>query len=82
MPPMNLDNLDNGHTSIKIAGETVEINATDPIKETLKRILAAKGIDSFTILIDGEEVTSTSDMPDTFADCNAVEVQRYVKPGR
>jgi len=70
----------NGHVKITVAGEEVEVNAGDPVKETLKRILQGKGIDSFTILVDGDEVVATEDLPDTFAD-HAVEVQRYVKPG-
>lgn len=80
---MNLDDMENGNenVSITIAGETVEVKASDPMKETLKKILAAKGIDSFTILVDGDEITNTSDMPETFDD-HEVEVQRYVKPGR
>ncbi len=78
---MELSDMDNGHRTIRIAGESVEVNGSDSIKKTLKRILASKGVDSFTILIDGDEVTSTSDMPDTFDDCDEVEVQRYVKPG-
>ncbi len=72
--------MENGHRNILIAGEDLEVKGTDPMKETLKRILSSKGIDSFTVLVDGEEVTSTSDMPDTFGD-HDVEVQRYVKPG-
>ena len=77
---MNLNDLGNGKVAIMVAGETVEVNASDPAGDTLKRILQEKGIDSFTILVDGNEVTSTSDLPETFAD-HTVEVQRYVKPG-
>ena len=77
---MNLDDLGNGHVTITVAGEQVEVNANDNMKETLKGILQEKGIDSFTILVDGEETTSTADLPETFAG-HTVEVQRYVKPG-
>ena len=76
---MNLNDL-NGKRTIKVAGETVEVNSTDSVKETLKSLLQVKGIDSFTILVDGEEITSSEDLPDTFED-HEVEVQRYVKPG-
>ena len=57
---MNLNELNNDKISIVVAGENVEINAADSVKDTLKRILEEKGIDSFTILVDGEEVTATS----------------------
>ena len=76
---MQLNDL-NGKTTVKIAGEEVSVNASDSIKDTLKRVLEEKGIDSFTILVDGREVASTDDLPETFAD-HEVEVQRYVKAG-
>lgn len=76
---MQLNDL-NGKTTVKIAGEEVSVNASDSIKDTLKRLLEEKGIDSFTILVDGGEVASTDDLPETFAD-HEVEVQRYVKAG-
>lgn len=76
---MQLGDL-NGKRKIKVAGEEVEVNASDPVKETIKRILSNKGIDSFTILVDGGEIDSTADLPETFGD-HIVEVQRYVKAG-
>jgi len=77
---MNLNELKNGKTTISVAGEEVEVNVSDPVKETLKKILQDKGIDSFTILVDGAEVTSTGDLPESF-DEHEVEVKRYVKAG-
>jgi len=77
---MNLNELENGKTKIKVAGEEVEVKATDSVKDSLKRILQEKGIDSFTILVDGEEITSTNDLPETF-NGHEVEVERYVKAG-
>lgn len=77
---MDLNELANGKTIISVAGEEVEVNASDSVKVTLKRILQEKGIDSFTILVDGKEIVSTDDLPETF-DKHEVEVQRYVKPG-
>jgi hypothetical protein len=76
---MNLNEL-NAKTVITVTGEEVEVNASDSVKDTLKRILQEKGIDSFTILVDGKEMTSTADLPQTFAD-HEIEVQRYVKAG-
>ena len=77
---MNLNELGNGKAIITIAGEEIEVNASDSVKETVKKILQEKGIDSFTILVDGKEIVSTSDLPESFDD-HKVEVQRYVKPG-
>ena len=50
------------------------------VKKPLTRILQEKGIDSFTILGDGAEVTSTDNLPATF-DGHDIEVERYVKAG-
>jgi len=77
---MNLTELKNEKVKITIAGEEVEVKATESVKDTLTRILQEKGIDSFTILVDGEEVTSTNDLPATF-DGHDIEVERYVKAG-
>ena len=77
---MNLNELANGKAMVTIAGCEVEVNTSDPVKETVKRILQEKGIDSFTILVDGREITSTNDLPATFSG-HEVEVQRYVKAG-
>ncbi|MDP3787184.1 MAG: hypothetical protein Q8R05_06540 [Candidatus Omnitrophota bacterium] len=77
---MNLNELKNEKVKVTIAGEDVEVKRGDPVKDTLTRILQEKGIDSFTILVDGEEVTSTNDLPETF-DGHEIEVERYVKAG-
>ena len=77
---MNLNELANAKATITVAGEEVEVNAADSVKDSLKRILQDKGIDSFTILVDGREITSTADLPQNFAG-HEIEVQRYVKAG-
>jgi len=77
---MNVNDLENGKTTISVAGEEIEVNTSDSIKDTLKKLLQDKGIDSFTILVDGKELTSTSDLPQSF-DEHEVEVKRYVKAG-
>ncbi len=76
---MNLNELTN-KVSITVAGEEVEVSASDSVKDTLKKILQDKGIDSFTILVDGKEVTSTDELPQAFAG-HEIEVERYVKAG-
>jgi len=77
---MNLNELENGKTILTVVGEEIEVNASDSVKETVKRILQEKGIDSFTILVDGKEISSTNDLPETF-DEHDIEVKRYVKAG-
>jgi len=77
---MNLNELKEEKATITIAGEEVEVKKGDSVKDTLTRILQEKGIDSFTILVDGEEVTSTDNLPATF-DGHDIEVERYVKAG-
>jgi len=78
---MELNELSNDQLQIVVAGDRVTVNKTDSVKDTLKRILSEKGITSFTILVNGVEVTSTAMLPDFFGD-SVVEVQRYVKPGK
>ena len=77
---MNLNELKNEKINVTIAGEEVEVKRGDSVKDTLTRILQEKGIDSFTILFDGAEVTSTDNLPATF-DGHDIEVERYVKAG-
>jgi hypothetical protein len=77
---MNLNELKNEKATVTIAGEEVEVKRGDSVKVTLTRLLQEKGIDSFTILVDGEELTSTDNLPATF-DGHDIEVQRYVKAG-
>jgi len=77
---MNVNELANNKVTITVTGEKVEVLASDPVKETLKKILQEKGIDSFTILVDGEEIVSTNDLPAQFND-HEIEVKRYVKAG-
>jgi len=77
---MNLDDLNGSKRIIRIAQEEVEVDANAKVSETLKKLLAERGIDSFTILVDGAEITATEDLPETFAD-HDIEVQRYTKAG-
>ena len=77
---MELNELRNEKVKVTIAGEGLEVGKSDPVKETLTRLLQEKGIDSFTILVDGEEITSTENLPATF-DNHEIEVERYVKAG-
>jgi len=78
---MELGDLGNGRCRVVIAGTAVEVEGSAPVKETLKNLLQQQGIDSFTVLVDGREINSTDDLPETFSEAGSIEVQRYVKPG-
>jgi len=79
---MNISDLGDGKMTIKIAGDSVEVSKEASVKETLKKELENRGIDSFVVLVDGGEVTDTVNLPEIFGDCDSVEVQRYTKPGK
>lgn len=67
-------------TKVRIAGEDVEVNKDDLVKETLKKLLKEKGIDVFSIYVDGEEILSSDNLPETFSD-HEIEVVRNAKAG-
>ena len=48
---MDLNALDNGKVKINLCGEELEVNKTDKVAETLKELLEARSINSFTILL-------------------------------
>jgi hypothetical protein len=77
---MNINEIGNTKKSILVAGETVEVDKDANVQDTLTTILKSKGIDSFTIVVDGEEITDTNNLPEKF-DGHDIEVERYVKPG-
>lgn len=77
---MNLNELSKEKAIIKVAGEEVEVNTDASVKETLKKVLEQKGIDSFTVLVDGREIDNTNNLPETFEE-HEIEVKRYVKAG-
>ena len=76
---MNVNDL-NGTTSVKIAGENVQVAKDAPTKATLRKCLEERGIDSFTVLVDGKELLTTNDLPNVIGD-SVIEVQRNVKSG-
>ena len=77
---MNRNELSSTKVKFTVAGEEIEVNAADQVENTVRRILDEKGIDSFALIVDGEEVTRTADLPATFGD-HDIEVKRYVKAG-
>ena len=84
--PMDLGSLsgrpaDDRMFEVRIAGNTTRVAKTANVKETLRRLLSDAGITSFTIYLDGDEIQSSDELPDTFEDCTTLEVQRYTKSG-
>jgi hypothetical protein len=77
---MDLNSLGETKKTIQVAGSPVEVDKDANVRDTLTRILREKGIDSFTIVVDGEEILDSSELPEKF-DGHTVEVQRYVKAG-
>lgn len=77
----SLNQQENTKAKVVIAGQEVEVEKNAKVADTLRDLLAARGIDSFTIIVDGDEVDSTSDLPETFGDSD-IEVERYAKPGK
>jgi len=80
---MRIDDLQeaSGRKTITIAGEQVEVDEDADVIETLKKELSERGIDSFSIVVDGQEIQDSSELPKTFGDCQELSVNRYVKPG-
>jgi glycyl-tRNA synthetase len=76
-----VDHLKDKTKIIKILGECVEVNTSDNVSETLRRILTEKGISSYRIIIDGKPIHDITELPTTFAQCKTVELARLVKAG-
>jgi hypothetical protein len=82
---MELNNLqqpeNDGYFTVIIAGESVRVLKTDKVRETLYKLLKDRGITSYAPFLDGEEIQSSEDLPETFEDCTTLEVQKYTKSG-
>lgn len=82
MGPMTLNELKSGgKVKIVIAGEQVEVDGDAEVVATLTTLLEERGIDSFSIIVDGIEVLHTSSLPATFVDAKSIEVRKLVKAG-
>lgn len=66
---------------VNMAGDSVEVDKSAQVAPTLKKMLEDRGLTSFALVIDGDEITNSDDIPETFADCDTVEVRRYTKAG-
>lgn len=66
---------------IKIAGECVKVNTTDKVADTLRTLTKKMGVSVFGIWIDGVENLDVETLPNTFADCQTVEIKRLVTSG-
>ena len=76
---MELRDLETKKT-ILVCGENVDVNPNEILLPQLKSILQNKGITSFSLFIDGEEIDSASDIPD-YIDNSVVEVKRNATVG-
>lgn len=70
-----------GRKRIKYLGEYTDVDADSPVVATLKGMLARSGVDSFDLIIDGNEISDSGSIPATFAGVGELEVRRYVKAG-
>lgn len=73
--------------SITVADEKVVVNGNEGVVSGLQRILGAKGITSFTLIVDGVTLTTSDSLYEdeaelTFAEAGDVVVNRNVKGGK
>ncbi len=80
---MNINDLNASVNTkeIVVFGERITVNKEDKIIEKLQEILQRKGVEAFTLYIDGQEINSLSDIPERFSDVETLEVVRQVKAG-
>lgn len=67
---------------VTIFGEVVDVSPETEMAPFLKDRLQSGGYSSFTLYIDGDEVTRTEEIPDTFEGLDTVEVVKYAAAGR
>lgn len=70
----------NKEITIKVAGECFKVNRSDDFKKTIKQLLIQKGVSVYSIIVDGKEV-NVDQIPETFEQCQTVEVARQVTAG-
>lgn len=80
---MNLDDFNTAPTTItiKIGGENVTVEKTTAVVPYLKAELSRRNMVPFTIILNGDEVTDTRDLPETFEDVISMEIVRNAKAG-
>jgi len=66
---------------VTVAGDVVVIRESDEVRDVLRKETEKRGIDSFDVFIDGQEIEDSDDLPATFEGLAIVEVRRSVKAG-
>lgn len=61
---------------VRINGQSVEVESTQPFAQTVKQLAAAKGLSRFTVKADGTEI-KTHNVPSTFEGLRLIEVAKY-----
>ncbi len=61
---------------VRINGQSVEVEASQPFAQTIKQLAAAKGLSRFTVKADGTEI-KTHNVPETFAGLQMIDVSKY-----
>jgi len=78
---MNMSELSNTNTtSYTLFGRNVTVAAEDEVLPRLRADIAAQGIDSFSIMLNGEEVDEVGSLPAIF-NGHQIEVRKSVKAG-
>ena len=58
-----------------------KVSESDEVRDVLRKETEKRGIDSFDVFIDGQEIEDSDDLPATFEGLAIVEVRRSVKAG-
>jgi len=82
MANMNMQDLagTTNTTTYVLFGRNVTVQPSDEVLPRLKADIAAAGVDSFSIVLNGEEVDEVGDMPAIF-NGHSIEVRKSVKAG-
>jgi hypothetical protein len=78
---MNIQELAVEKQEVIICGEEIKVSPETKIVAFLQEELKRRGVDVFSIFIDGEEVLDATKIPQTFGEIETLEVVRNVKGG-
>lgn len=67
--------------TVKYLGENRVVASDANMFDTLSGWMEAEHLTSSAVFVDGEEITNTEDLPETF-EGHTVEVRRYEKGGK
>jgi len=67
---------------VLVKGNAVEVNSTDPFKETVTRLAKEHGLREFSVFVDGEEIVNPALAPADFSGVQRnVEIRAYQLAG-